>query len=90
MSFLESVCVGSKSMVAVSLSELPGNTGHVVLATGGLDNKVHLYCGKRTGEVCNLRLIHLCYGFLHLTFFCNLKTFLFFFIYASSLFMVVS
>lgn len=89
LSFLESIFVGSKSMVALSLSELPGNTGHVVLAAGGLDNKVHLYCGERTGKVCNLRLIHLHYGFLHLAF-CNLKFFLFCFIYASSLFMLVS
>lgn len=51
---MESIAVGSKSMVAVALSELPGITGYVVLATGGLDNKVHLYCGRRTGEVWNL------------------------------------
>lgn len=55
LSFLESVFVGSKSMVALSLSELPGNTGHVVLAAGGLDNKVHLYCGERTGK-----FVHAC------------------------------
>lgn len=43
--------VGSKSMVALSLAELPGNVGHMVLAMGGLDNKIHLYCAKRAGEV---------------------------------------
>ena len=77
-------------MVTVSLSELPGNTGHVVLAAGGLDNKVHLYCGERTGKACNILLIRLCYDFVHSTFFCSLKIFLFCFIYATSLFMLVS
>lgn len=38
-------------MVALALAELPGNTGHIVLAMGGLDNKIHLYCGERTGKV---------------------------------------
>lgn len=38
-------------MVALALAELPDNTGHVVLAMGGLDNKIHLYCGERTGKV---------------------------------------
>lgn len=33
---------------------LPGSLGGIVLAMGGLDNKVHLYCGERTGKVCNL------------------------------------
>lgn len=48
---LDTLLVGSKSMVALSLAELPGNASHMVLAMGGLDNKIHLYCGKRTGEV---------------------------------------
>lgn len=52
LSCLESLFVGSKPMVALSLMELPGNLGHLVLAMGGLDNKIHLYCGDRTGEVC--------------------------------------
>lgn len=51
---LESLSVGLKPMVALSLAELPGNTGHLVLAMGGLDNKIHLYCGKRTGKVWKL------------------------------------
>lgn len=51
---LESLSV-SKPMVALSLAELPGETGHLVLATGGLDHKVHLYCGERTGK-----FIHAC------------------------------
>ncbi|GMY18455.1 elongator complex protein 2 isoform X2 [Fagus crenata] len=55
---LESLFVGSKPMVALSLAELPGNTGHIVLAMGGLDNKIHLYCGERTGKflrACELK-----------------------------------
>jgi elongator complex protein 2 len=51
---LESLYVGSKPMVSLSLAELPGNTGHIVLAMGGLDNKIHLYCGERTGKVSRL------------------------------------
>ncbi|KAL4611831.1 hypothetical protein ACB092_08G154200 [Castanea dentata] len=55
---LETLFVGSKPMVALSLAELPGNTGHIVLAMGGLDNKIHLYCGERTGKflrACELK-----------------------------------
>ncbi|KAG2709425.1 hypothetical protein I3760_05G238900 [Carya illinoinensis] len=55
---LESLFVGLKPMVALSLAELPGNTGHLVLAMGGLDNKIHLYCGERTGKflhACELK-----------------------------------
>lgn len=44
-------------MVALSLAELPGNTEHLVLAMGGLDNKVHLYCGKRMGKVCDFSYV---------------------------------
>lgn len=51
LSCLDSLYVGSKTMVALSLMELPGNTGHLILAMGGLDNKIHLYCGERTGKV---------------------------------------
>lgn len=51
LSCLDSFSVGSKSMVALSLAELPGGGGQVVLAMGGLDNKIHLYCGGRTGKV---------------------------------------
>ncbi|KNA10485.1 hypothetical protein SOVF_143980 [Spinacia oleracea] len=50
LSYLESLSVGSKTMVALALAELTDNTGHVVLAMGGLDNKIHLYCGERTGK----------------------------------------
>lgn len=58
VSCLESLFVGSKPMVALSLAKLPGNTGHIVLAMGGLDNKVHLYSGERTGKfvhACDLK-----------------------------------
>lgn len=51
MSYLESLSVGSKTVVALALAELPDNEGHVVLAMGGLDNKIHLYCGERIGKV---------------------------------------
>lgn len=40
-------------MVALSLAELPGSDGRIVLAMGGLDNKIHLYSGERTGKVFN-------------------------------------
>lgn len=51
LSCLDSFSIGSKSMVALSLAELPGDIGQIVLAMGGLDNKIHLYCGGRTGKV---------------------------------------
>lgn len=56
---LDSLFVGSKPMVALSLAELPGNTGHLVLAMGGLDNKIHLYSGERRGKVFDIRFINL-------------------------------
>ncbi|KAI3516715.1 hypothetical protein L1887_15692 [Cichorium endivia] len=48
----------SKPMVTLSLAELPGNTTHFILATGGLDNKIHLHCGDSTGKftrACELK-----------------------------------
>lgn len=51
VSCLESLSAGSKPMVALSLAELPGDSGHFVLAAGGLDHKVHLFCGERGGKV---------------------------------------
>lgn len=56
---LDSLYVGSKPMVALSLAELPGNTGHFVLAMGGLDNKIHLYSGERRGKVFGITFINL-------------------------------
>lgn len=58
LSCLKSLYVGSKPMVALSLAELPGSTGHLLLAMGGLDNKIHLYCGERTGKVCYIRFVY--------------------------------
>ncbi|RYR16108.1 hypothetical protein Ahy_B04g073063 isoform A [Arachis hypogaea] len=55
LSCLDSFSIGSKSMVTLSMAELPGTGGQIVLATGGLDNKIHLYCGGRAGK-----LVHAC------------------------------
>ncbi|GFS32798.1 elongator protein 2 [Actinidia rufa] len=58
LSCLESLFVGPKAMVALSLAELPGSSGRLVLAMGGLDNKIHIYCGERTGKflrACELK-----------------------------------
>ncbi|KAJ4833598.1 Elongator subunit elp2 [Turnera subulata] len=58
VSCLETLFVGSKPMVALSLAELPGSSGHLVLAMGGLDTKIHLYCGQRRGQfvrACELK-----------------------------------
>lgn len=57
LSCLDSFSVGSKSMVALSMVELPGDSGQIVLAMGGLDNKIHLYCGGRTGKVSPSHII---------------------------------
>ncbi|KMS97309.1 hypothetical protein BVRB_6g156340 [Beta vulgaris subsp. vulgaris] len=56
--YLESLSIGSKTMVALALAEFPDNTGHVILAMGGLDNKVHLYSRERSGKfirACELK-----------------------------------
>ncbi|KAK8699316.1 hypothetical protein V6N13_115404 [Hibiscus sabdariffa] len=47
---LETLIIGSRPMVTLSLAQLPGNTGLIALAMGGLDNKIYLYCGERTGK----------------------------------------
>ncbi|KAL4574487.1 hypothetical protein LXL04_021319 [Taraxacum kok-saghyz] len=55
---LDSLSTGLKPMVTLSLAELPGNPAHFILAMGGLDNKVHLYCGDSTGKfvrACELK-----------------------------------
>lgn len=52
LSCLDSIVAGKKPMVALSLVELPENSGHLALAMGGLDNKIHIYSGERTGKVC--------------------------------------
>lgn len=51
LSCLETLFVGSRPMVTLSLAQLPGNTGLIALAMGGLDSKIYLYCGERTGKV---------------------------------------
>lgn len=48
---LDSICVDTKAIVTLSLAELPQNPGRFALVLGGLDNKVKLYCGERTGKV---------------------------------------
>ncbi|XAR52455.1 hypothetical protein NMG60_11020544 [Bertholletia excelsa] len=58
LSCLDSIFVGSKPMVALSLAELAASTGHLILAMGGVDNKIHLYCGERKGKftrACELK-----------------------------------
>ncbi|KAH6763057.1 elongator protein 2 [Perilla frutescens var. hirtella] len=55
LSCLDSIVAGRKPMVALSLVELPGNSGHLALAMGGLDNKIHIYSGERTGK-----FVHAC------------------------------
>ncbi|PIN23701.1 RNA polymerase II elongator complex, subunit ELP2, WD repeat superfamily [Handroanthus impetiginosus] len=55
LSILDSIFVGRKPMVAISLAELPGSGGHLTLAMGGLDNKIHIYSGERTGK-----FVHAC------------------------------
>lgn len=58
LSCSDSLFVGQKPMVALSLAELPGNSKQLVLAMGGLDNKIHLYCGERDGKflrACELK-----------------------------------
>nr|KJB72978.1 hypothetical protein B456_011G207200 [Gossypium raimondii] len=58
LSCLETLVVGSRPMVTLSLAQLPGNTGLIALAMGGLDNKIYLYCAEGTGKfvrACELK-----------------------------------
>ncbi|KAL7110624.1 hypothetical protein ACP275_05G037800 [Erythranthe tilingii] len=55
LSCLDTIFVGRKPMVALSLVELPGQNGHLALAMGGLDNKIHIYSGERIGK-----FVHAC------------------------------
>lgn len=50
---IDTLSVGAKPMVTLALSELPDHGG-LVLAMGGLDNKIHLYCREVSGKVCSL------------------------------------
>lgn len=47
---IDTLLVGAKPMVALALSELPDHEG-LILAMGGLDNKIHLYCREVSGKV---------------------------------------
>ncbi|KAG8047838.1 hypothetical protein GUJ93_ZPchr0008g13479 [Zizania palustris] len=58
VSCLHSLSVGLKPMVSLSLAVLPGQGGHLILAMGGLDHKVHIYCGDQSGKfnkACELK-----------------------------------
>lgn len=69
MTCLHSLSVGLKPMVSLSLAVLPGQGGYLILAMGGLDHKIHIYCGDKAGKVCNLMFLqHLFF----LSFFCFL------------------
>lgn len=48
---LQSISVGTKVMVAVTLSPLPSSSSSYLIAVGGLDNHVYLYVGCTTGQV---------------------------------------
>lgn len=56
MSCLHSLSVGLKPMVSLSLAVLPERR-HLILAMGGLDHKIHIYCGDKAGKVCNLMFL---------------------------------
>ncbi|XP_078432855.1 elongator protein 2 isoform X3 [Wolffia australiana] len=58
LSCVNCVNMGSKPVVTLSLSELPGQGGTLLLAMSGLDHKVHLYSGDSTGKflpACTLK-----------------------------------
>ncbi|KAH9300080.1 hypothetical protein KI387_011663, partial [Taxus chinensis] len=58
LSMLQTIHVGTRTMVALALAELPGNAADWILAMGGLDNKVHLYVCERKGKfvpACELK-----------------------------------
>lgn len=50
VSFLQSISTGSRPVIAVALALLPGSTHDVLMAMGGLDNHIRLYCGTRYGQ----------------------------------------
>nr|CAB3481309.1 unnamed protein product [Digitaria exilis] len=58
VSCLHSLSVGSKPMVSLSIAVLPEQGSHLVLAMGGLDHKIHIYCGDKSGKfikACELK-----------------------------------
>lgn len=58
VTFLQSILIGSRAALTVSLVALPTDVNSIMLAMGGLDNNVRLYCGTREGQfaaVCTLK-----------------------------------
>ena len=55
VSCLHTLSVGSKPMVSLSLAVLPEQ--NLILAMGGLDHKIHIYCGDKSGKVCNFTFL---------------------------------
>ncbi|KAL6646091.1 hypothetical protein ACP70R_017699 [Stipagrostis hirtigluma subsp. patula] len=58
VSCLHSLSVGLKPMVSLSLAVLPEQGSHLILAMGGLDHKIHIYCGDHSGKfikACELK-----------------------------------
>jgi hypothetical protein len=57
ITMLQSINVGTKVMVAVTLTCLPGSSDTYLMAMAGLDNQVHLYVGALTGQVSYIALL---------------------------------
>ncbi|EPS60505.1 hypothetical protein M569_14298, partial [Genlisea aurea] len=58
LSLLDSSIICKRPVVALSLTELLGNSNRIALAVGGLDNKIQIYSGERTGQLshsCELK-----------------------------------
>ncbi|KAJ7525449.1 hypothetical protein O6H91_17G051700 [Diphasiastrum complanatum] len=58
VALLQSINVGVRVMVAVTLAFLPRNSEYIILAMGGLDNQIHLYVGTALGQfvpACELK-----------------------------------
>uniref|UniRef100_A0A0A9D3X7 Elongator complex protein 2 n=1 Tax=Arundo donax TaxID=35708 RepID=A0A0A9D3X7_ARUDO len=58
VSCLHSLSVGSKPMVSLSLAVLLEQESHLILAMGGLDHKIHIYYGDKSGKfikACELK-----------------------------------
>lgn len=57
ITMLQSINVGTKVMVAVTLTCLPGTSETFLMAMAGLDNQVHLYVGTLTGQVSYIAIL---------------------------------
>ncbi|KAL2608650.1 hypothetical protein R1flu_027223 [Riccia fluitans] len=58
ISLVQSIPIGSRTMVATSLTALPDSQDGYLLALGGLDNQVHFYAGSSKGQfvmVCKVK-----------------------------------